>query len=64
MVTPEAKYLLGGWLVIADPTNEAESILLPGIAADRIGLAGRLEDGVGGLHESVHQFVDIPAEVP
>jgi hypothetical protein len=63
VVTPETEYLLGWWLVIADSTNEAWAILSLGIVANRIGLAGRLEDGVRGLHESVYQFVDIPTEV-
>jgi len=64
VMTSEIKYILRRWLVIADPTNEARSISFLGIMADRIGLADRLEDAVGRLHESVYQFVDIPAEMP
>ena len=64
VTTSEIEYILGRWLVTADATNEAWSISLLGIVADRFGLASRLEDDVRGLHESVYQFVDIPSEMP
>jgi len=64
VATPKVENLFRRWLVIADPTNKARSLLSLGIAADRIRLAGRLEDGIRGLHKPVYQFVDIPAEVP
>lgn len=63
MVAPDAEYLLGRRLVVTDPTNEAQSTPLLGIVADRMGLADRLEDGVGGLHEPVYQFIDIPTKM-
>jgi hypothetical protein len=63
VVTPETVNLFGGWFITADPTNEYWSISLLAIVVDRIRLADQLEDDIRGLHEPVHQFVDIPAEV-
>ena len=63
VVAPNIEYLIGRRLVITDPTNEASSTPLFGNMADRIGFADRLEDGVGGLHEPVYQFVDIPTKM-
>ena len=64
MIAPDAEYLSGRWLVIADPTNEAQGAPLLRSMTDRRGLADRLEDNVGGFHESVYQFVDIPTKMP
>ena len=63
VVAPDTEYLIGRWLVITDPTNETSSAPLFGIMADRKGFANRLKDSVGGFHESVYQFVDIPTKM-